>query len=41
MGREAKIEYADGRERVQVRAHLDSAELQITGAKKLTCRSPR
>ncbi len=36
MGREAKIEYADGRERVQVRAHLDSAELQITGGKKLT-----
>ena len=36
MGREAKVEYADGRERVQVGVHLDSAELQITGAKKLT-----
>lgn len=36
MGREAKIEYVDSSGRVQVRAHLDSAELQITGGKKLT-----
>lgn len=36
MGREAKTEYDDGRERVAVRAHLDSARLDITGGKKLS-----
>jgi hypothetical protein len=36
MGREAKVEYDDGRERVAVRAHLDAAALALTGAKKLT-----
>lgn len=36
MGREAKIEYDDGRERVLVKAHLDSLNLQLTGGKKLT-----
>ena len=36
MGREAKIEYVSGHERVQVRAHLDSQNLELTGGKKLT-----
>lgn len=35
MGREAKIEYADAKERAQVKAHLDSATLELTGGKKL------
>lgn len=36
MGREAKVEFVAGRERVQVRAHLDSQSLELTGGKKLT-----
>ena len=36
MGRESKVEYFDGRERVPVKAHLDSLNLQISGGKKLT-----
>ena len=36
MGREAKTEYDDGRERTAVKAHLDSLYLQLTGGKKLT-----
>jgi hypothetical protein len=36
MGREAKVEYQSGRERLAVRAHLDSGALQLTGGKKLT-----
>lgn len=36
MGRESKVEYVDARERVPVRAHLDSLNLQLTGGKKLT-----
>lgn len=36
MGREAKTEYDDGRERAAVKAHLDSFNLQLTGGKKLT-----
>ena len=36
MGREAKIEYFSGRERAEVRAHLDSFSLQLSGGKKLT-----
>ena len=35
MGREARIVYTSGRERADVRAHLDSAELQLSGGKKL------
>ena len=35
MGREALIEYVAGKERAQVRAHLDSFALQLSGAKKL------
>lgn len=35
MGREALIEYVSGKERAQVRAHLDSFALQLSGAKKL------
>jgi len=35
MGREAKIEYADGKDRAQVKAHLDSQSLELTGGKKL------
>ena len=35
MGREALIEYASGKERAQVRAHLDSFALQLSGARKL------
>ena len=38
MGREATIEYVSGKERAQVRAHLDSAELQLSGGKKLNVR---
>ena len=36
MGREARTEYVAGRERVEVKAHLDSLNLQLTGGKKLT-----
>jgi hypothetical protein len=36
MGREAKTEYADKRERTDVKAHLDSLSLRLTGGKKLT-----
>jgi hypothetical protein len=35
MGREAKTEYIAGRERAPVKAHLGSADLELTGAKKL------
>lgn len=35
MGREALIEYTSGRERAQVKAHLDSFTLELTGEKKL------
>lgn len=35
MGREATIEYVSGKDRAQVRAHLDSAALQLSGGKKL------
>ncbi len=35
MGREALIEYVAGKERAQVRAHLDSFALQLSGGKKL------
>ena len=35
MGREARIVYSSGRERAEVRAHLDSASLQLSGGKKL------
>jgi len=35
MGREARIAYISGRERTEVRAHLDSASLQLSGGKKL------
>lgn len=35
MGREAKVEYADGKDRAQVKAHLDSETLELTGGKKL------
>jgi hypothetical protein len=35
MGREARIVYTSGKERVEVRAHLDSAALQLSGGKKL------
>jgi hypothetical protein len=35
MGREAKIEFTSGAERTQVRAHLDSQTLELTGGKKL------
>ncbi|MCE9524291.1 MAG: hypothetical protein K8S25_17870 [Alphaproteobacteria bacterium] len=35
MGREALIEFVSGKERAQVRAHLDSFALQLSGAKKL------
>jgi hypothetical protein len=35
MGREAKVEYAAGKERAEVKVHLDSAALEITGGKKL------
>ena len=35
MGREALIEYAVGRERAHVRAHLDSFALELSGGKKL------
>jgi hypothetical protein len=36
MGREALIDYVSGKERAQVRAHLDSFSLQLSGGKKLT-----
>jgi hypothetical protein len=36
MGREAKTEYADARERVHVRAHLDTQAVELSGGKKLT-----
>jgi hypothetical protein len=36
MGREALIAYRAGKERAEVRAHLGSAALQLTGGKKLT-----
>jgi hypothetical protein len=36
MGREALIEYVSAGERAEVRAHLDSFSLQLSGAKKLT-----
>ncbi len=35
MGREARIAYKSGKERADVRAHLDSASLQLSGGKKL------
>jgi hypothetical protein len=35
MGREARIEYAAGRQRAQVKAHLDSFALELSGEKKL------
>ncbi|MDZ4869172.1 MAG: hypothetical protein SGI91_17760 [Alphaproteobacteria bacterium] len=35
MGRESKVEYADGKDRAQVKAHLDSETLELTGGKKL------
>ncbi len=35
MGREARIAYTSGKERAEVRAHLDSASLQLSGGKKL------
>jgi phage-related tail fiber protein len=35
MGREATIDYAAGRERAKVRAHLDSMALELSGGKKL------
>jgi hypothetical protein len=35
MGREAKTEYIAGSERAPVKAHLGSADLELTGAKKL------
>jgi hypothetical protein len=35
MGRESKVEYADGKDRAQVKAHLDSQSLELTGGKKL------
>ena len=35
MGREAKVEYADAKERALVKVHLDSAALELTGGKKL------
>jgi hypothetical protein len=35
MGREAKVVYRAGKERAEVRAHLDSAALELTGGKKL------
>jgi|CXWL01.1.fsa_nt_gi hypothetical protein len=35
MGREARIAYTSGKERAEVRAHLDSAALQLSGGKKL------
>ena len=36
MGREALTEFRSGRERAQVRAHLDGLALQLTGGRKLT-----
>ncbi|NOT38925.1 MAG: hypothetical protein HOP13_00365 [Alphaproteobacteria bacterium] len=38
MGRDARIVYTSGKERAEVRAHLDSAALEITGGKKLIVR---
>lgn len=38
MGREARIAYISGKERADVRAHLDSASLQLSGGKKLIVR---
>jgi hypothetical protein len=35
MGREARVAYRAGRERAEVRAHLDSAALQLGGGKTL------
>ena len=35
MGREAKVEYADAKERALVKVHLDSAALELSGGKKL------
>lgn len=35
MGREAKTAYRSGRDRAEVRAHLDSEALELTGGKKL------
>jgi hypothetical protein len=36
MGREARVDYIAGRERVHVRAHLDTAAVELSGGKKLT-----
>jgi hypothetical protein len=36
MGREAHVEYVSGKERAEVRVHLDSQSLQLGGGKKLT-----
>jgi len=36
MGREARTDYIASRERVAVKAHLDTAAVQLTGGKKLT-----
>lgn len=35
MGREARTAYISGKERAEVRAHLDAASLQLSGGKKL------
>lgn len=35
MGREAKVAYRSGKDRAEVRAHLDSQALELTGGKKL------
>jgi hypothetical protein len=36
MGREARTEYVDARERVAVKAHLDTQAVELSGGKKLT-----
>jgi hypothetical protein len=36
MGREARTDYVSGRECAQVKAHLDTMALQLSGGKKLT-----
>lgn len=38
MGREAKVAYRSGKDRADVRAHLDSEALELTGGKKLKIR---
>ncbi len=38
MGREAKVAYRSGKDRAEVRAHLDSEALELTGGKKLKIR---